>query len=109
MNTPLLLLRIVFANRQMAKMLLFWLKSYRNKISLTLMVHQGLSITDAVEVHVPTLYVNGSYSDYNPYDYALIKVNEDLSDYAIFNLGIMNDNLSTSKPLYLLLDSLKSQ
>ena len=52
----------------------------------------GLSITDAVEVHVPTLYVNGSYSDYNPYDYALIKVNEDLSDYAIFNLGIMNDN-----------------
>ena len=52
----------------------------------------GLSITDAVEVHVPTLYVNGSYSDYNPYDYALIKVNQDLSDYAIFNLGIMNDN-----------------
>lgn len=50
------------------------------------------SITDAVEVHIPTNYMSKPEVKYDPYDYALIKVDEDLSDYAMFNLGIMNDN-----------------
>lgn len=40
------------------------------------------------EVHIPKPYVSGNSS----YDYALIKVNEDLSDYAIFDLGVALDS-----------------
>lgn len=72
------------------------------------MVHQDYQLQMLLEVHVPTL-INGSYSDYNPYDYALIKVNEDLSDYAIFNLGIMNDNFINKQTAVSVTDSLKSQ
>lgn len=53
---------------------------------------QAMCIKDAKEVHIPTKYITTSAEDYNPYDYALIKVDEDLSAYANFNMGFMNDN-----------------
>lgn len=43
------------------------------------------NITDAVQIHAPVS---------NQCDYALITVSEDLSDYAIFNLGFMMENFA---------------
>ncbi len=54
-----------------------------------------LSITDAKEVHVPTNYFSSGSTDSN-YDYALIYVDEDLSDFTYFNLGYVLDDYSGS-------------
>lgn len=42
-----------------------------------------------VEVHIPKTYVDSNNTNY---DYALITVNDDLSDYAIFDLGVALDS-----------------
>ncbi len=61
------------------------------------------TIKDAKEVHVPAEYVDrmsaGTDDPYNDqeaklYDYALIYVEEDLSEYMCFNLGFMLDDFS---------------
>jgi len=44
-----------------------------------------------VEVHVPQKYINDSQDSVN-YDYGLITVKEDLSDYACFDLGTVLDS-----------------
>lgn len=51
-------------------------------------------IVTPVEMHVPELYVYGKGNrEYDArYDYALITVEEDLSDYMCFNLGATLDN-----------------
>lgn len=43
-----------------------------------------------VECHVPWSYISSAYNGFavNEYDYALISVEEDLSDYMCFNLGV---------------------
>ena len=43
-----------------------------------------------VECHVPWSYISSAYDGHevNAYDYALISVEEDLSDYMCFNLGV---------------------
>lgn len=46
-----------------------------------------------VQCHIPNLYVQTQGSNY---DYALITVEEDLSDYACFNLGVAMGNFLTS-------------
>lgn len=46
-----------------------------------------------VQYHIPNLYVQTHSGNY---DYALITVEEDLSDYACFNLGVAMDNFLTS-------------
>lgn len=53
-----------------------------NKPTLT------LKDSSIVEYHVPSVYVNSGSADY---DYALITVKEDLSDYMCFNLGTVTD------------------
>lgn len=45
------------------------------------------------EIHVPQKYISTDGGS-NSYDYALVTVSEDLSDYANFNLGIMQDNFA---------------
>lgn len=58
------------------------------------------TITNNVkEIHLPQKYIDSGAGS-NAYDYALITVGEDLSDYAIFNLGIMQNDFvkkSTNK------------
>ncbi|MBO5226541.1 MAG: trypsin-like serine protease [Ruminococcus sp.] len=60
-----------------------------------------LTITNAYSVHIPSLYFS-TYGNTNEYDYALITIPEvdtetrDLSNYAIFNLGIMLDGFKNS-------------
>lgn len=51
-----------------------------------------------VEMHVPNIYINllSSTSGTNQYDYALITVEEDLSDYACYNLGSTMDSIFTN-------------
>lgn len=57
------------------------------------------TITDISEVHVPVLY--GEDGLYDRYDYALITVPQDLSEYACFNLGVMEDGIKgTSRDVY---------
>lgn len=52
-------------------------------------------IVNGVEIHLPYLYtVTGGRS--NPYDYALISVSEDLSDYMQFDIGVALDGASYS-------------
>ncbi len=51
-----------------------------------------------VQVHIPQLFIEGSYSSY---DYALITVKEDLSKYMCFNVGVpldsaINNHISVS-------------
>ncbi|MDE6787999.1 MAG: serine protease [Ruminococcus sp.] len=53
-----------------------------NKPSLT------LNSSTIVEYHVPLIYASSESADY---DYALITVKEDLSDYMCFNLGTVTD------------------
>lgn len=51
-----------------------------------------------VSLHVPTLYrrqnIDGTYSGNENYDYGLIEVKEDLSEYGCFNLGLPLDGIS---------------
>ncbi|MDE6729993.1 MAG: trypsin-like peptidase domain-containing protein [Oscillospiraceae bacterium] len=47
------------------------------------------------EVHVPKEYVNNPTSD-SVYDYALVTVSEDLSEYTHFNLGVPSTNYLNS-------------
>lgn len=62
--------------------------------------------TSAVRYHIPTDYINLS-SNFCDYDYAIITVNEDLSNYINFDLGmarlalnnVLNDN-SAPVPIY---------
>lgn len=48
--------------------------------------------------HIPNLYVSGP--DSWKYDYAIVTVKEDLSDYINFDLGVMRDGLSEGRDLY---------
>lgn len=68
-------------------------------------------ITDACEVHVPNKFISyfnsttvdpDAYKYYaSQYDYALITIPKDLSEYACFDLGIMNDGMiSDSRKIY---------
>ncbi|MDE5569076.1 MAG: trypsin-like peptidase domain-containing protein [Ruminococcus sp.] len=66
-------------NKKINKIYLF---DNNSKLTLTL---EGSSI---VEYHVPSVYVSSESADY---DYALITVKEDLSDYMCFNLGTVTD------------------
>lgn len=70
------------------------------------------TITDISEVHVPILYgdndCDGYYKGndqdkpYDSYDYALITVSQDLSEYACFNLGVMEDGMKgNSRDVYM--------
>lgn len=53
-----------------------------------------LNSSDVKEVHIPKLYYDTNrVSPKSLYDYALISVNVDLSDYACFNLGAPLDSL----------------
>lgn len=56
-----------------------------------------------IEYHIPVDYIssNGNGSDtYTPCsDYALITVQEDLSDYNIFNLGMMTNTFNMTQPI----------
>lgn len=58
-----------------------------------------------VEYHIPTAFLlsngNGSGTYCESGDYALITVEEDLSDYNIFNLGMMTDTFSQSQTISL--------
>lgn len=51
-----------------------------------------------IEYHIPINFISklSSVSGTNEYDYALITVEEDLSDYACFDLGVMLDDFTTS-------------
>lgn len=57
-----------------------------------------------VEYHIPYQYIlkhsSADESDYSVeyYDYALVTVKEDLSDYICFNLGVARNNIKTSNP-----------
>lgn len=49
-----------------------------------------------IEYHLPKNYVDFTeYTEYIKYDYAIITVKEDLSDYINFNLGVVRDELYT--------------
>lgn len=54
----------------------------------------AMNITDASTMHVPSEYICGGFT--NDYDYALITVPEDLSAYAIFNLGVATNGIENS-------------
>ena len=57
------------------------------------------TITDAKQYHIPDNFaLTSGYT--NKYDYALITVSEDLSEYANFGLGVMMDSFkNTNKPV----------
>lgn len=57
----------------------------------------SISITP-VSYHVPCNYVNDS--DAWKYDYAIVTVSEDLSNLVNFDLGIMRDCMSRTKPVW---------
>lgn len=63
-------------------------------------VNKNITATP-VEYHVPYQfmynYVNTDF-DLNMYDYALITVKEDLSDYICFNLGVARNNIRSKDP-----------
>ncbi len=56
------------------------------------------TVTNLQEIHIPRPY--RTFSDSSNYDYALITVGDDLSDYAIFNLGLLMDNYSSSNSAF---------
>lgn len=49
------------------------------------------TVTDEVQLHVPNSYI--ASNDYSSYDYGMITVEQDLSDYAGFELGMMNEGM----------------
>ncbi len=51
-----------------------------------------ISKENIVEVHAPSLYIDGNDENEYKYDYALIIVKDDLSKYTCFNLGTMLDD-----------------
>lgn len=60
-----------------------------------------LEITGMYDVHVPNGYISKSDTECKGYDYAMITVSEDLTNYANFNLGIMTDGMiSDSEKVY---------
>ncbi len=65
-------------------------------------VEEDFDVTP-VEYHIPNDYIvknqNNPYKYFNTYDYALITVQEDLSDYNIFNLGMMTDTFSEAQTI----------
>lgn len=50
----------------------------------------------AKEAHIPELYTTCAYTQRHSYDYALITVSEDLSDYEHFRLGELLDTADTA-------------
>lgn len=52
-----------------------------------------MEITGMYEIHVPNAYISSANEAKRCYDYALITVTEDLSDYICFDLGIMTDGM----------------
>ncbi len=52
--------------------------------------------SSAKELHVPQEYVNLSYGNEDNYDYALIYVEDDLSEYGIWSMGIPTDEFMNS-------------
>lgn len=57
----------------------------------------NISITPSA-YHIPSMYVSGP--DSWKYDYAIVKVNENLSNYINFDLGVMRNEVPLSKPVY---------
>lgn len=55
----------------------------------------AMTVTNIKQIHIPDLYISTSGGS-NAYDYALITVEEDLSEYAMFNLGVMMDSFRGS-------------
>ncbi len=53
-------------------------------------------IYDAVETHIPYNYIASVGDGVNKYDYALLTVEEDLSEYMCFELGVALDSASES-------------
>ena len=74
----------------------------KTNISYTLFNVNGTAIAtySAASYHVPSNYIS---SDQINYDYALIVVNQDLSDYRTINLGVARDKLkdNTASSVYL--------
>ncbi|MBQ8515677.1 MAG: trypsin-like peptidase domain-containing protein [Ruminococcus sp.] len=58
------------------------------------------TVTNAVQIHIPKAYINNfdelSVRD-NPYDYALITVTDDLTDFDCFELGVMREEFKGSE------------
>lgn len=50
--------------------------------------------------HIPSNYVNNANGMKWRYDYAIVTVEEDLSDYINFDLGLMRENMPLSTPIY---------
>ena len=55
----------------------------------------AITITELQEIHIPRSYIIERETEY---DYALITVEEDLSNYAIFNLGVALDSIANKIP-----------
>ncbi len=71
-------------------------KYYYNISSIKLFNNDGTESLNATpkEIHIPTKYYTASEYDAR-YDYALITVEEDLSDYMCYDLGVALDSLGT--------------
>ena len=50
-----------------------------------------------VQVHIPAKYAN-AMANYGEYDYAILTVKEDLSNYICFDLGVARDNIKSANP-----------
>lgn len=55
----------------------------------------AMTVTNIKQIHIPELYISTPGGS-NAYDYALITVEEDMSEYAMFNLGVMMDSFRGS-------------
>lgn len=55
----------------------------------------ALNITNPSKYHIPTIFTTNA-TNASIYDYAMITVPQDLSDYAMFNLGAPLDNFTNS-------------
>ncbi len=81
-----------------------WRRDFYEEVNISLYNDAGTQIIDtltAIEYHVPITYKTALGSDIRKYDYALIYVEEDLSDYGVWSLGVatdefMNTNASVS-------------
>ncbi|MBP5431935.1 serine protease [Ruminococcus sp.] len=69
--------------------------------NIRLFNNNGVNTLNAtpVECHVPWSYISSAFDrlKVNAYDYALISVEEDLSDYMCFNLGVALDSAVTNE------------
>lgn len=59
----------------------------------------NISVTPTA-YHVPVKYIEDSANRWK-YDYGIVTVEEDLSSYINFDLGVMRDGMSRNKPVYI--------